>query len=217
MTQWRSCSHAGGHFLEGREALSRLGRVVGTDTTYRHARIEREISDTGFVVLVAEAGGEIVGFAMAVPARHDLRVLYVKPNPIGRVGQTLLAELETLVFETTEFLVCDASLNAAGFYAANGYVEECWKDHVSIPDGVVSRVVQMKKHRPRAQADFAWPCSAARPHPTLPRLAGEGSFSPSHSWERAQGEGASVARSTNICLVLRYPGAPSIVRIVPVV
>jgi len=100
------------------------------------------------IFLVAEAAHKIIGFTMVVPAHHELQALYVRPNLIGSVGRTLLAAVETLAFEATEFLICDASLNAAGFYAANGYVEECRKDHVSIPGGIVSGVVQMRKHRP---------------------------------------------------------------------
>jgi hypothetical protein len=116
----------------------------------RVARIERKILDPGFVVLVAEAGDEIIGFGMADLPNNELQALYTKSNQIGKVGQLLLAALEQLAFETVPFLGCDASLNAESFYKANGYTEECRKDHVARPGGVVSRVVQMKKHRPNA-------------------------------------------------------------------
>jgi len=121
---------------------------LGTDTRDRLVRIEREIADPAMIVLVAEAGDDLIGFAMAVPAQHELRALYVRPNPIGQVGRALLAALEAQAFEAADFLVCDASLNAEHFYAANGYVEESRKDHVSIPGGVVSGMVQMRKPRP---------------------------------------------------------------------
>ena len=120
------------------------------DATDRVAKIERQISDSGFIVLVAEAGGELTGFAMADLSNNELHALYVKPNRIGEVGRTLLAALENLAFEAVPFLVCDASLNAEKFYKANGYTEECRKDYVSRPSGVVSQVVQMRKHRPNA-------------------------------------------------------------------
>jgi hypothetical protein len=116
----------------------------------RGARITRRISDPVSIVLVAEAGDEIIGFAMADLSKNELQALYAKSNQIGKVGQVLLAALEQLAFEAVPFLGCDASLNAEGFYKANGYTEECRKDHVSRPGGVVSRVVQMKKHRPSA-------------------------------------------------------------------
>jgi putative acetyltransferase len=110
-------------------------------------RIAKQISDPDYRVLVAEAGGEIIGFAMVAISKQELRALYAKPNPIGNVGAALLAAIETLAFQTVPSLVCDASLNAEGFYKARGYVEECRKDHVS-SGGVISRVVQMKKNRP---------------------------------------------------------------------
>ena len=110
------------------------------------------ISDPDYRALVAEADGDIIGVAMAVISKHELRALYVKPNQVGHVGRRLLAALEELAFAAVPFLVCDASLNAEAFYKAHGYVEEYRKDHVSSRGGVVSRVVQMKKHRPNADA-----------------------------------------------------------------
>jgi GNAT superfamily N-acetyltransferase len=112
-------------------------------------RIAKKISDSDYRVLVAEAGGEIIGLAMAMLSKCELQALYVKTNPIGKVGRTLLGAIENLAFETAPFLVCEASLNAEGFYKANGYAEECRKDHVS-SSGIISPVVWMKKHRPNA-------------------------------------------------------------------
>jgi hypothetical protein len=113
------------------------------------ARIARQISDPDYRVLVAEAGDEIIGFAMAILSKHELKALYTKPNPIGRIGRALLAEIENLAFQATPYLVCEASLNAEGFYKANGYAEEGRKDRVS-RSGVISRIVQMTKRRPNA-------------------------------------------------------------------
>lgn len=113
------------------------------------ARIAKQISDPDYRVLVAEAGGEIIGFAMAVLSRHELKALYTRPNPIGGIGRALLGEIEHLAFQAVPYLVCEASLNAESFYKANGYAEEGRTDHVS-SSGVISPVVQMKKHRPNA-------------------------------------------------------------------
>jgi hypothetical protein len=118
------------------------------DASDRVARIGKRISDPNWIVLVAEAGGEIIGFAMAVASRNELEALYTRHNPIGHVGRALLAAVEHLAFETAEFLTCDASLNAACFYKANGYTEERRKDHVSSSGDVISMVVQMRKARP---------------------------------------------------------------------
>jgi len=120
----------------------------GRGTPVRLAQIERKISDPIFIVLVAKTGDDIIGFAIADLSSRELQALYVKPNQIGRVGRTLLAALEDIAFAAVPFLGCDASLNAEQFYKSIGYLEECRKDHVSSPGGVVSRVVQMKKHRP---------------------------------------------------------------------
>jgi GNAT superfamily N-acetyltransferase len=118
------------------------------DTMDRVAHIGKKISDPDCIVVVAEAAGKIIGFAMAAPSKNELQALYTQPNPIGHVGQALLAAVEDLAFEAAEFLTCDASLNAEGFYKANGYREERRKDHVSSSGAVVSTVVQMRKQRP---------------------------------------------------------------------
>ena len=111
-------------------------------------RTAKRISDPDYRVLVAEAGGEIIGFAMATISKRELQALYVKPNPIGNIGTAPLAAIEELAFQAVPFLVCDASLNAEGFYKTHGYIEECRKDRVSSSGNMVSRVVQMRKHRP---------------------------------------------------------------------
>jgi len=113
-------------------------------------RTAKRISDPDYRVLVAEAGGEIIGFAIAALSKRELQALYAKPNPIGNVGTALLAAIEDLAFQAVPFLVCDASLNAEGFYKAHGYIVQCRKDQVSSSGNMVSRVVVMKKHRPNA-------------------------------------------------------------------
>jgi RNA polymerase sigma-70 factor (ECF subfamily) len=50
---------------------------------------EQEIADPEVIALVAEAAGEVIGFAMTVPSQHELRAVYVKPNLIGGVGRAL--------------------------------------------------------------------------------------------------------------------------------
>jgi len=113
-------------------------------------RTAKRISDPYYRVLVAEAGGEIIGFAVAAISKHELQALYAKPNPIGNIGTALLAAIEDLAFQAISFLVCDASLNAESFYKTHGYTEECCKNQVSSSGDMISRVVQMRKHRPNA-------------------------------------------------------------------
>jgi L-amino acid N-acyltransferase YncA len=105
-----------------------------------------------FIVLVAEAGGKVIGYGVAVPSHQELRALYVRPNAIGRVGKALLSELEKQAFRTTEVLTCDASLNAVGFYRANGYTEQGRTDHVLSSGGSVP-CIRMEKVRPAAGPD----------------------------------------------------------------
>jgi Acetyltransferase (GNAT) domain len=111
-------------------------------------RMAKRISDPDYRALVAEADGEIIGFAVAAISKRELQALYARPNPIGNIGTALLAAIEALAFQALPFLVCDASLNAESFYKAHGYIEECRKDQISSSGDMISRVVQMRKHRP---------------------------------------------------------------------
>jgi len=119
-------------------------------TPDRVARAERQIADPGFIVLIAEAGDEAIGYGVAVPSHRQLRALYVKPNALGRVGTALLSELEKRAFRTAEALTCDASLNAVEFYAAHGYTEQGRMDHV-LSSGASVACVRMIKVRPAAR------------------------------------------------------------------
>jgi len=133
---------AAGHY----DQPTLAGWAIGP-TPERIARQQQQIADPEFIVLVAEAAGEPLGFAIAVPSRRELRSLYVKPNPIGRVGSALLHELEMQAFRACDRLTCDASLNAADFYRAHGYREEACVEHV-LSSGVRIPCLRMSKDRP---------------------------------------------------------------------
>ncbi len=137
-------SKAAGHYSQ----VSLDGWALGR-TPERMARFEKQIADPAFVILVAEAAGKLVGFAVAVPSSNELRSLYVEPNAVGQVGGALLGEIEARAFETSPVLTCDASLNAVGFYRAHGYTEEGPGDHV-LRSGVSIPCVRMRKIRPDA-------------------------------------------------------------------
>jgi hypothetical protein len=115
-------------------------------TPERITRQESQIADPGVITLIAETAAEIIGFAIAVPASQELRSLYVKPNSIGRVGASLLAELERRAFQTCGRLSCDASLNAVAFYASHGYIEESRLEH-TLSSGARVPCVRMSKPR----------------------------------------------------------------------
>ena len=137
-------SKAAGHYRQSTLDAWALGA-----TPDRVARAEKQIADPEFIVLVAEADGEVIGYGVAVPSQEQLRALYVKPNAIGRVGSALLSELEKRAFRASEVLTCDASLNAVVFYAANGYTEQGRTNHVLSSGGSVP-CMRMKKVRPAA-------------------------------------------------------------------
>ena len=116
-------------------------------TPERVARFKQQIADPSFLILIAEAAGQMIGIAMAVPSRQELRSLYVRPNSIGRVGSALLSQLERQAFEIAGVLICDASLNAAGFYRVHGYIEQGAVEHL-LSSGVRVPCLRMQKARP---------------------------------------------------------------------
>jgi hypothetical protein len=140
-------SKAAGHYPR-----STLDAWAAGVTPNRVARVERQIADPEFIFLVAESGGEVIGYGVAVPSHRQLRALYVRPNAIGRVGNALLSELEKLAFPTAEVLTCDAFLNAVGFYRANGYTEQGTVD-LALSSGGSLPCVRMEKVRPGAGPD----------------------------------------------------------------
>ncbi len=95
------------------------------------ARIARQISDPDYRVIGAEAGRRNHRLCHSGSLQRELKALYTRPNPIGGIGRALLSEIEDLAFQTVPHLVCEASLNAEGFYKANGYVGDDRQDRVS--------------------------------------------------------------------------------------
>jgi L-amino acid N-acyltransferase YncA len=90
----------------------------------RVARYVQQIDDPQLIVLIAEAGDDVIGFAVADPTREELRAIYVKRNSVGRVGQTLLSEVERRAFATADRLTVVASETAVEFYVENGYSDD---------------------------------------------------------------------------------------------
>jgi putative acetyltransferase len=89
-----------------------------TPDDFRAAMQER-----GEVFFVAEASGEVVGFAAV--RGDEARSVYVRPDAVRRgIGTRLLDAVEREVRASGgAFVGCEASLNAVPFYLANGYVE----------------------------------------------------------------------------------------------
>jgi GNAT superfamily N-acetyltransferase len=106
-----------------------------------------EIADPGIIVVVVECVDQIIGFAIADPARAELTSIYVKPNSIGHVGRALLSHVEKRAFATAETLSCVAALSAVPFYQANGYTERGGVDYA---DGSGTGAPCMKMQKSRA-------------------------------------------------------------------
>ena len=58
--------------------LTRHAGRLAPGATARVARVEQEIADPAFIVLVAETAGDLIGFAMALPSKGELHAIYVK-------------------------------------------------------------------------------------------------------------------------------------------
>lgn len=97
----------------------------------------------GELFFVAEAAGEVVGFAAV--RGEEARAVYVRPDAVRRgIGTRLLDAVEREVRSRGGGAVsCEASLNAVPFYEANGYV--AGERHVRVVRGAGLPSVRMSK------------------------------------------------------------------------
>jgi len=98
------------------------------------------------VLVVAEDGDQIVGFAQYFPPNNSIEAVHVLPSHIKKgVGKMLMAELEEIAKEQgAKKIMLDSSLNAVGFYDKCGYIK---KQNIIFKcnDGVDLRVVNYEK------------------------------------------------------------------------
>jgi len=92
----------------------------GTDELHDY---EAALENDQFLVLVAEIGAAVVGFAILDVESGALLALYIQPGQHGTgIGSTLLGHVETSASmngaDTVDLL---ASHNAVGFYERHGY------------------------------------------------------------------------------------------------
>ncbi|WP_435118688.1 GNAT family N-acetyltransferase [Halolamina sp. C58] len=112
------------------------------------------------VFLVAVADGEVVGFgeladgpdaaaAYEFAADAEIRAVYVSPGHAGEgVGTALLGELERRGRDRgVSTVALTASVNAAGFYEANGYERVAEAEHAFGDGDATGPVVVMRKRR----------------------------------------------------------------------
>lgn len=127
------------------EVLAAWSEKLGKPETI--SKHESAIAHGEEFVLVAEAGGRIVGFGTIIPRTGNLRALYVSAGvKRSGVGSLILAELEAEAqrIGITE-LHMNASLSAEAFYRAKGYQEIERKKHRLSSSGIEMDSVEMKK------------------------------------------------------------------------
>jgi len=92
----------------------------GTDELHDY---ESALGSDRFLVLVAEIGSAVVGFAVLNLESGSLLALYIQPGQRGTgIGSTLLGHVETSAgMSGADSVDLLASRNAVGFYESHGY------------------------------------------------------------------------------------------------
>ena len=106
----------------------------------------RIIASQAELVMVADAGGVVVGFGSIVPALEELRAIYVHPN-FGRrgIGGRILGALQQLArHHQMRILRMDASINAEDFYLKHGFDSIGRGEHV-LQNGARMACIRMQK------------------------------------------------------------------------
>ncbi|MDZ4835230.1 MAG: GNAT family N-acetyltransferase [Candidatus Melainabacteria bacterium] len=96
-----------------------------------HLEVQIRINPKKRDLLIAEIGGQIVGFGELDAAGGEIVALYVSPTVNRKgVGQALLAELESIARKQNVLkLTLDSSLTAEPFYSANDYQSAGQHEH----------------------------------------------------------------------------------------
>jgi len=86
-------------------------------------RVEQEIAQRNWIYILAENPQKgIIGFGIAIPEKHELRAVYVSPNPCEKVGTKILAALLAQAKAAgCSYLEADGSVNSEKFYLNNGF------------------------------------------------------------------------------------------------
>ena len=97
-------------------------------------------------VRVAVRAGTMLGLCITDASERAVKALYVAPEAAGTgVGRALLDHAEGLLMDAgARVAAVESTLNAVGFYAANGYGRVA--DTVfTLPDGIALPCVRMEK------------------------------------------------------------------------
>ena len=106
----------------------------------------RESQEDGGLTLVAERGGEFVGFGIVVPEAGEILACYVAPDAARQgIGRQLLNAMEAAAAaHGVHDLRIRASLNAKSFYSAFGY-HVSGRAEYTFDDGTPMVVAYMRK------------------------------------------------------------------------
>lgn len=134
-----------------REAIR--SQCIGAYTVEQMALWTRGKAEDGYSALMEKSfylgclNGEPVATGMLDPANNEVGALFVLPAFTGRgYGKAMLDHLEHVARELAiEEVVLDATLNAASFYRACGYVGDEQAIYHS-PSGLQLACIPMKKH-----------------------------------------------------------------------
>ncbi|MFL1480404.1 GNAT family N-acetyltransferase [Pseudomonas grimontii] len=128
-------------------------QCIGAYTVEQMALWTRGKAEDGYSALMEKSfylgclNGEPVATGMLDPANNEVGALFVLPAFTGRgYGKAMLDHLEHVARELAiEEVVLDATLNAASFYRACGYVGDEQAIYHS-PSGLQLACIPMKKH-----------------------------------------------------------------------
>ncbi len=128
-------------------------QCIGAYTVEQMALWTRGKAEDGYRALMEKSfylgclNGEPVATGMLDPANNEVGALFVLPAFTGRgYGKAMLDHLEHVARELAiEEVVLDATLNAASFYRACGYVGDEQAIYHS-PSGLQLACIPMKKH-----------------------------------------------------------------------
>ena len=105
-----------------RAAVPQMPPAMHTDEEHREYYHRHVFEGDGHTVWVAEAGGELLGFAMCTPTFLD--GLYVHPDRTGQgVGSLLLDVVDATHPDGYELWVFESNLGARRLYERRGLVE----------------------------------------------------------------------------------------------
>jgi len=113
---------------------------------FREGSIQRLLSNSAAIRIVAVINSEIVGYGELVTKKNLLGACYVLSSAGGKgVGRAIVAELERIAREHgITYLQLDSSMNAERFYLNCGYRITERTKHI-MPSGSVMDCVKMHK------------------------------------------------------------------------